>query len=56
MNKNNLIVSFINEAWDKNDLNLLLGDWCLPELKKKKINFKFKFIKKKHKWSNFQNF
>lgn len=56
MNKNNLIVSFINEAWDKNDLNLLLGDWCLPETKKKKINSKFKFIKKKHKWNNFQNF
>ena len=53
----NLVVAPIKKTWDKKKTNILLGEWCLPFRDKEKfINYKFNFIKNKHRWFEFRNF
>ena len=45
MKINNLVVAPIKKTWDKNNNNVLLGEWCLPFKDNEKfIKYRFNFI------------
>jgi len=51
MKKFNLITSSNIKLWNKTKTNLLVGDWCLLNLDKKKIN-KYKYKVLPYHWNN----